>query len=569
MTLLACLLALGSALQASGRRPDVDVRLEAVADPDPSRVEVRVEIEVQGDADGLTEFAVSPEWGGVTAGGVDLTDGRARSADGEELEAERLEPHGWLVRHEPSARIVFAYRLPANDHRAAPSPGRHRRPLVEPGLFHTVGHLALALPLGRGDVKPVAVRLRWIGLDALGWEAMSSLGAGPGPHELEATPDELRQSLFVAGDLRVHRVDLRGRPLYVSLHGAWRFEDRDFVDAAAEIVELERAFFDDFDRPPYWISVIPVGPPDPGGLSLGGTGLWNSFSLALGRDAELDPDRPGGLELVRLLAHETFHEWNGLGIRRRQPEELVYWFSEGFTDFYARRLLLRAGRIDERRYAELVNESIAEYWKSPARDAPNERIREDFWRDRDVGLLPYRRGDLVAMLVDAAVRRASGGARSLDDVLRELLRASREDGLRFDTAALLDVFAAHAGPALAEHVRAVIEDGALPELPLELFEPCLAGEVGETWTWDPGFDLQRSLEESVVRGVVPGSAAHAAGLRDGQELTGWSVHYGDVEREIALQLGGDGPGEVRWLPRGERLEVPRFHPREGADCSGL
>ncbi len=126
-----------------------------------------------------------------------------------------------------------------------------------------------------------------------------------------------------------------------------------------------------------------------------------------------------------LLAHEMFHEWNGHEIRLAQPERLGYWFSEGFSDFCARGLLLRAELVTEDEYVELWNRRLSEYAKNPQRNAPASRIEEAFWSDANVGSLPYQRGDLVALLVDRAIASRSGGQRSLDDLMRALVACAR------------------------------------------------------------------------------------------------------------------------------------------------
>ena len=56
------------------------------------------------------------------------------------------------------------------------------------------------------------------------------------------------------------------------------------------------------------------------------------------------------------FAHEHFHTWVGGKIRNDKQEELNYWWSEGFTDYYSRVLALRSGGlsiekfIDEQKY---------------------------------------------------------------------------------------------------------------------------------------------------------------------------------------------------------------------------
>ncbi|MGH7149403.1 MAG: hypothetical protein ACREIU_01830, partial [Planctomycetota bacterium] len=86
----------------------------------------------------------------------------------------------------------------------------------------------------------------------------------------------------------------------------------------------------------------------------------------------------------------------------------------------------------------------------------------------------------------------------------------------------------------------------------------------ERASYEPGFDVQGSLAAKVVRGVVEGSEAHRAGLRDGQRLKRWSVAPGRTDTPIALTVEEEG-GERRlsFLPEGKPVAVPRFRVRPG------
>ena len=51
---------------------------------------------------------------------------------------------------------------------------------------------------------------------------------------------------------------------------------------------------------------------------------------------------------------------------------------------------------------------------------------------------------------------------------------------------------------------------------------------------------------------------YAAGLRNGQSLEGWSIHGGDVHKEVKLQVRVDGElQEISYYPRGAGMEAPQ------------
>jgi predicted metalloprotease with PDZ domain len=385
--------------------------------------------------------------------------------------------------------------------------------------------------------------------------------------------NDFRQAVFVAGDLRLHTKTIHGRPLSIAIAGDdWGFDDGEFVMLAASIVEAERAFFEDWDVPEYLISLIPVGKKEPGRISLGGTGLTHSFATFVLPGMELKAGSRDALMIQHLLAHEMFHEWNGRVLQRLQPEELVYWFSEGFTDFFARRLMFRAGRMTLDQYVQDVDSSLAQYTLSPARNYPNQRIREDFWKSRAVSDLPYRRGDVVAMIVDQAMRERSHGERCLDDLMRDLVKRGRS-GERVDCESLFHAIELATYPDVAARVRDIVVDGATAELDPYTFHPCLVLRSEPMGPFELGFDLERTRADKEVRGVRAGSRAEAAGLRDGAKLLALSLHGDriDVPVEIEVQQAGERR-RITWLPQGEPIAVPQFAVREGAsgaDCERL
>ena len=87
------------------------------------------------------------------------------------------------------------------------------------------------------------------------------------------------------------------------------------------------------------------------GSDEGGVELTHSIALFQPSGHPLD----FGLKYV--LAHELFHEWNA--DQMRAGDTPLLWFSEGFTDYYARLLLLRSGLISLDDYARGVQHAAA------------------------------------------------------------------------------------------------------------------------------------------------------------------------------------------------------------------
>jgi predicted metalloprotease with PDZ domain len=318
----------------------------------------------------------------------------------------------------------------------------------------------------------------------------SSFSVAQDDFETTRTYDEFRGAVLVAGEMRLVRRDIgpcspprpcspgpstATSPLWVAIVGKdWGFTDDAFADAAAAVTGAERAFFADYDWPFFLVSVIPVGgnfdPKVARGFS--GVGLTQSFAMFVAPKARLMQET-SGRGIMFLMSHELFHSWNGRRYKLQDPQELGLWFSEGFTDFYARRLSYRAGLMSAQSYVEDLNKRIERYALSPFRDEPAERIVRDFWRDPAIGDLPYLRGNMVASLVDAQIRRSSGGARSLDDLMKELLSARPKEAPMVTSDTFLAKIAAFTSPAFAERIRQIVLFGAELTIDPKSFEPCL------------------------------------------------------------------------------------------------
>src|SRR5688572_30303134 len=189
-----------------------------------------------------------------------------------------------------------------------------------------------------------------------------------------------------------------------------------------------------------------------------GMGQPRSCLVAIG------PETPFGPRLRINLAHEMLHRWLGLGLRLSGPEGSNFWFTEGFTVHYTATILLRAGLITSDEFLAELDTIATRHFANPRRGAGNDEIQRDFFTDDALSIVPYTRGALYAVEVDAAIRRASAGARSLDDVVRELFRAaSTAPHHELPPASFRDTILRELGPEGAARFDAVVLRGADPD----------------------------------------------------------------------------------------------------------
>ena len=117
-----------------------------------------------------------------------------------------------------------------------------------------------------------------------------------------------------------------------------------------------------------------------------------------------------------MFPHEFFHLWNGISIRRDGPED---WFAEGFTNFYTMKSLYRSGAIDEEAYFGVLNGLL--YQRYSADEGTGVISMRDAVSEKDThwGLI-YGGGTFVAICHDVEIRRHTGNAASLDDLMRAM-----------------------------------------------------------------------------------------------------------------------------------------------------
>ena len=115
-----------------------------------------------------------------------------------------------------------------------------------------------------------------------------------------------------------------------------------------------------------------------------------------------------------------------------------------------------------------------------------------------------------------AIRRSSGGARSLDDALRALWRRSFDEGRGYDLEDVLACIDTAAGRSLSRFVLALVEGPFDPNLgeALELFGLELEGRGAPV----PFLGVRFRSDTTILASVEDGTPAHAAGLCPGDEL---------------------------------------------------
>lgn len=495
---------------------------------------IAVEFTFRGDADGETSITIPNEW----ASESELWRGiEGLAATGAQI-IETGDPGERVLRHRPNARVHVSYRVIQDwDGEPTGNGGNPYRPIVRPGYYHLIGETALVQP----DIQQTTrVRVRARGFPR-GWSFATDL------EHRGLTLEALDQSIIVGGDYRI----LTRGPMRVAMRGAWAFTDDALTDRIGEILTAQREFWGDRDEP-FLVTVTQLTPRDASSRSIGGTGLSDAFAFFATPNAE-------EATIARVLAHEGQHTWvpRRIGGINEEDEASQYWLSEGFTDFYTGRVMVRAGLWTPTEFAADLNRMLRAYGGSPARTETNARINVDFWNDPDVRSLPYQRGRLLATIWDQRLR-AAGAGRDLDDVVLEMKRRSMADAMadrpQIYATELFASVAPEMGLALGDDLQTYVEQGAAVLLPEDAFAPCGRVTTRQAPRFHRGFDVEATTaNNNVITGLNPRSPAYAAGLRDGMTiLRRDSGEIGNAEIEIVYAVrDGETERTIRFMPTTE------------------
>ncbi|GAB5348413.1 peptidase M61 [Alteriqipengyuania sp. 357] len=465
-------------------------------------------------------------------------DGHTFSAEvRDEQEDDANSARYWSVPSGPGALTVsYAFTIdPAREELALPQyelrSGRNG-----------VSGAALAFLVLPADDLARSVTIDWH-LDGLpdGAQAVSSLGPGDARSTRPLRSSELGSTYIMVGQPGVFDDDA----FFAAWLGDFGFEGRDLMEWAAQLHHYYGAFF---DQVPDNFGVFGrTNTLNPGS----GIGLTDSFAFTF--DDEIARD-----ELKGLLAHEMLHAWvNSLDGMMDAPGGLYSsWFGEGLAVHYQRLLPWRAGLIDDAAFLADLNSTAGRYYTNALIDTPNDEIPGGFWRDTRIRVLPYDRGSLYFAKVDADIRAMSGGARSLDDLVRAML-SERRAGKPMDLALWKRLLRAELGEAGVRQFEAML-DGAVSIPPPDAFGPKFVRVQKPMRRFDLGFDPAVLVSpDRVVRGLKPGSNAARAGLRNGDRITNrfpQDSMQADQQATLTLDILRNGESsQITYLPRGEEV----------------
>src|SRR5262245_940872 len=374
----------------------------------------------------------SPGYYRVEDYAAQVSDVAAKSPDGKTLSIEKTDKNHWRLDTGGAASVQLSYRVFCNQRSVTTN--------EVTASYAVLNGAPTFITIAERARRPHEVRIE---LPA-GWtRAMTGLADAPDrkPNHFRAADFEtLVDSPILLGDLGVHEFVVSGKRHYIVSVGNTEGWDGDTATRDLQtFVEESQRFWGFLPYDKYLFLLM---------FRQGGGGLEHKNSNLSTVVARTPPERRRWPSLG-LLAHEYFHLFN---VKRLRPVELgrfdfdkqpttgSLWMAEGVTSYYSGLLMTRSGLQTPDEYLSSLSSLIGNLQNSPGRLLQSvEQSSLEVWNNSNSGVNPaattvsyYNKGNVLGLLLDAKIRRATNGERSFDDVMKAAYR--RYSGLRGFTA---------------------------------------------------------------------------------------------------------------------------------------
>jgi predicted metalloprotease with PDZ domain len=385
-----------------------------------------------------------------------------------------------------------------------------------------------------------------------GWKVATSLPPVRGKANTwrAESYDVLGDTPFEIGTHEVHSFEARGIKHDVAFYGYGNYDVERIVKDTKKIVLAQAKHFGGLPYD-YYLFIHHMTPDSGGGLEHLNSCVcgWPSWKFKKEEDYQ---------RFIRLVSHEFFHTWN---VKRIRPEILgpfdysreqhtkALWVMEGMTQYYERLWCTRAGVTPVETLLDAYAETIDREDKRPGRKVMS--LEHSSWlawtklyfadeNFLNTAVSYYSRGSQVGLLLDARIRKLTGGKKSLDDVMKLAFKRYGWPKPGFPERGFEELCEEVAGEKLtklwADHVRGTKEidySEFLDVYGLE-FKRTKKGNVASHGL---------ALKGNKVGAVFDGSAAAKAGMQAKDEIIAVNGHQ-VTDKTLTDRLEELKPGET-------------------------
>lgn len=242
--------------------------------------------------------------------------------------------------------------------------------------------------------------------------------------------DKLVDAPFEIGNHTVFGFDAVGIPHEVAMYGEGNY---DTLKLKRDMARIAKSCTEIFGENPCRRYVFIVH-----NLASGGGGLEHENSTTLQTTRWSYSSETAYQGFLSLVTHEYFHLWN---VKRLRPHPLgpfdyaaenytpLLWLAEGFTAYYDDLITYRSGFFTESEYLNALASSMS--YCTNIRGASYQSLADasteawvKFYRPHEnssnATVSYYTKGAVVGALLDMKIIQATGGRKSLDDVMKAM-----------------------------------------------------------------------------------------------------------------------------------------------------
>jgi len=496
-----------------------------------------------------------------------VQDFAAVDSAGRALQWNKINKNTWRIQTNGAREWRATYRVYANELTVRTSELNDR---------HAFWNNAALLMYPNGFLKaPSTLRV----MPPQGWQIATGLPAvADSPNTFRAENfDVLYDSPFEVGTFQTLRFEARGIPHRIVIDGEGNFDAERMRADVQKIVETAANLMGDLPYRDYTF-ILHL-------RSTGGGGLEHLNSTALiFRRFGFRPEA-GYHSFLRLVAHEYFHLWN---VKRIRPDALgpfdytgenytkLLWVAEGLTSYYENILPRRAGLISDKEFLKDFATDIQNLQNVPGRNVMSvEEASFDAWikfyrpdeNSVNSQVSYYDKGAILGLLLDLQIRKLSGGAHSLDDVIRYLYNDFFKKNRNYTPADFQQACELQAGQSLDNFFRRYVRgreeldyNDALAGVGLRLVVASKTAS-GDNAVSAPredaylGANFSQEGERLLIRNVLSNTPAYDQGLNagdqivalDGMRIAGVNGADGKItsaEETLKTRLAEKRPGET-------------------------
>lgn len=222
------------------------------------------------------------------------------------------------------------------------------------------------------------------------WKTASSFGMNKKDFKI-SNIDSLLKSVIITGNLEIESISIKNKPYHLLFEGKWSEKKARFISVFKTIALQQLKYWNFIPSDFILVNLIK----DKRFLKARGINYSNTLLYFFPENIDLN-----NTELLKLIAHEHFHIWNGNYIFCGEKNELL-WFKEGLTDYYALMTLVNSGLIN---VDSFLAHLLDQYTKYNANNSLTDELK----------------GFFIFLSLDMEIRSGTLSKNSLDNFLKNI-----------------------------------------------------------------------------------------------------------------------------------------------------